>query len=274
MYRAYRQLAKQFTSIVLPKKETEDDEEIDGDCEFDDSTRSVVKKVWVEVAKQCHDRENSLSSGDGSSVDKEMLDWNTIRVFVSSTFTDFFNEREVLVKKVFPELREWCNDRGLKLLECDLRWGIPKDTSTADTILVCLDEIDRCRVINKGQPFFINLVGERYGWMPSVNETPDEAKEKYSWIEDTSITFMEIMLGAFRDNNPNAAFFMREGTLLNDIPESFQSRFKDNELLARLHLQTMKKKIVKRFPDQVLATAASSNKFPVLQVENRLSFQN
>ena len=49
-----------------------------------------------------------------------------IRVFVSSTFTDFFSERESLVKKVFPKLREWCYDRNLDLIECDLRWGVPK----------------------------------------------------------------------------------------------------------------------------------------------------
>jgi len=31
--------------------------------------------------------------------------WNEVRVFVSSTFTDFFAEREILVKHVFPRLR-------------------------------------------------------------------------------------------------------------------------------------------------------------------------
>ena len=48
--------------------------------------------------------------------------WQTIRIFVSSTFRDFNAEREILVKKVFPDLRIWCQSRRLNLVECDLRW--------------------------------------------------------------------------------------------------------------------------------------------------------
>jgi nephrocystin-3 len=63
--------------------------------------------------------------------------------------------------KVFPELREWCFERNLDLIECDLRWGVPKDTPSESTILTCLHEIDRCHLEN-GQPFFIGLLGEKY----------------------------------------------------------------------------------------------------------------
>ena len=48
--------------------------------------------------------------------------WKTIRIFVSSTFKDFHEKREVLVKEVFPDLRLWCEQRKLRLVECDLRW--------------------------------------------------------------------------------------------------------------------------------------------------------
>ena len=48
--------------------------------------------------------------------------WKTIRIFVSSTFKDFHEEREVLVKEVFPDLRLWCEQRKLRLVEYDLRW--------------------------------------------------------------------------------------------------------------------------------------------------------
>ena len=34
-----------------------------------------------------------------------------IRVFLSSTFKDFAEERDLLVKKVFPELRRLCRQR-------------------------------------------------------------------------------------------------------------------------------------------------------------------
>ncbi|KAK2172235.1 hypothetical protein NP493_979g00022 [Ridgeia piscesae] len=82
--------------------------------------------------------------------------WKTIRIFVSSTFKDFHQEREILVKKVFPNLRTWCEPRRLYLVECDLRWGVPKDYSEEFTLRTCLGEIDRCREDNV-MPFFLNM---------------------------------------------------------------------------------------------------------------------
>jgi hypothetical protein len=35
----------------------------------------------------------------------------TIHVFLSSAFRDFFEERDLLVRKVFPELRRKCRER-------------------------------------------------------------------------------------------------------------------------------------------------------------------
>lgn len=32
-------------------------------------------------------------------------------------------ERDYLVKRVFPQLREWCEERKLRLVDIDLRWG-------------------------------------------------------------------------------------------------------------------------------------------------------
>ena len=50
--------------------------------------------------------------------------WNTIRIFISSTFRDMHAERDHLVKVGFPELRERCAKRHLHLIDVDLRWGI------------------------------------------------------------------------------------------------------------------------------------------------------
>ncbi|TFH54346.1 MAG: DUF4062 domain-containing protein [Methanothrix sp.] len=47
--------------------------------------------------------------------------WNTIRIFISSTFRDMHAERDYLVKVVFPELRERCAKRHLNLIDVDLR---------------------------------------------------------------------------------------------------------------------------------------------------------
>ncbi|KAH9492087.1 hypothetical protein Btru_029459 [Bulinus truncatus] len=239
-----------LTTLEETKKISPGIYDIDGDSDFEESVKNEVKKVWLTVEEQCQGAVAEKNKSDIDNSSQSELDWNIVRIFVSSTFTDFFNEREVLVKKVFPELREWCQGHGLKLVECDLRWGIPKDTSTAETVLVCLDEIERCRKTNKNQPFFINLVGERYGWIPTVQETPEEARETYQWVEGASITFMEILHGAYRSANPNAAFFIRNNSICDEIPEAHLSRFIDSEPVAKCHLKMLKSKLRSKFPNQ------------------------
>ena len=50
----------------------------------------------------------------------------------------------------------------LYLVECDLRWGVPKDSTTTEAIVTCLEELDKCIEENNGEPFFLNMIGERY----------------------------------------------------------------------------------------------------------------
>ena len=64
--------------------------------------------------------------------------------------------------QVFPELREWLEPKCMSLVECDLRWGVPRESTTNQTIVTCLEEIERCNHDNDGQPFFLNLTGERW----------------------------------------------------------------------------------------------------------------
>ena len=66
-----------------------------------------------------------------------------MRLFISSTFRDMHSEREHLIRVIIPVLRQWCEERKLHLIECDLRWGVPKDADTRETLLTCLSEIDR-----------------------------------------------------------------------------------------------------------------------------------
>ena len=51
------------------------------------------------------------------------MQWKTVRIFISSTFNDMHAERDYLVKSVFPELSVWCEERKLRLVDIDLRWG-------------------------------------------------------------------------------------------------------------------------------------------------------
>ncbi|XP_062615588.1 TPR repeat-containing protein DDB_G0287407-like [Saccostrea cucullata] len=211
--------------------------------------KEIVDACWKLVEEQC--KNNEKVRARNSSEEGAEGPWRIVRVFVSSTFTDFFCEREVLVKKVFPELREWCEERNIRLVECDLRWGVPKDTDSEETIQCCLEELDWCHAETNGCPFFINLLGERYGWIPEGKDLSNDLKDLYMWVPNTSITFMEILHGAYRSCNPNAVFFFRNSDVINDIPEDFRKRFVDKEILNKCHLKELKKQLKIKFPNQV-----------------------
>ena len=85
----------------------------------------------------------------------------TARVFLSSTFRDSGEERDLLVRKVFPALRARLQDRFVALVDVDLRRGITAEQAERGEVPpICLAEIDRSR------PFFLGLLGKRCGWVP------------------------------------------------------------------------------------------------------------
>jgi WD40 repeat protein len=91
----------------------------------------------------------------------------SVRVFVSSTFLDMHAERDYLNRIVFPELRSRCAKRGADFVGVDLRWGLTEaDTQQRGALDACLNEIERCR------PFFVSLLGDRYGWVPPPERIP------------------------------------------------------------------------------------------------------
>jgi hypothetical protein len=100
-----------------------------------------------------------------------------VRVFISSTFQDMRQEREVLVKHVVPQLREVCERRRVSFAEVDLRWGVTDEQKARGLALsVCLAEIRDCR------PFFIGILGERYGWVPASLDPPTLEEDTRSHI--------------------------------------------------------------------------------------------
>ena len=80
-----------------------------------------------------------------------------VRIFLSSTFRDFGEERDLLVRQLFPTLRARLQSRFVDLIDVDLRWGITaEEAERGDVLPICLSEIDRAR------PFFIGFLEEYY----------------------------------------------------------------------------------------------------------------
>jgi len=142
--------------------------------------------------------------GDGEN------DARSVRVFVSSTFLDMQSERNELVTKTFPALRAKYRARGVEVFEVDLRWGITRaQQERGETLPTLLAEIDRCR------PYFIGLLGDRYGWVPPAAALTDKLKAAYPVLADAqgaSVTAMEILHGVLSnpDSTARACFFERD----------------------------------------------------------------
>ena len=135
----------------------------------------------------------------------------TVRIFLSSTFRDFALERDLLVRKIFPELRRKCRERQVTLVDVDLRWGITEQEAQQGKVLpICLAEIDRAR------PYFIGFLGERYGWVPQETQYDLSLLVEQPWLEEhrggKSVTELEILHGVL--NNPKMAgrafFYFRD----------------------------------------------------------------
>ena len=96
----------------------------------------------------------------------------TIRLFVSSTFSDFKAERDALQREVFPRLRELCQSKGLRFQPIDLRWGISEEAGRDNqTMRICLRELECCQR-DRPKPNFLILLGDRYGWRPLPETIP------------------------------------------------------------------------------------------------------
>jgi len=94
-----------------------------------------------------------------------MKNSKTFRLFISSTFNDFREERKVLQTKVFPIIKQYCSEKGYRFQPIDLRWGINNEAQLDQkTLELCLEEVKTCK--SYPHPNFLVMLGDRYGWIP------------------------------------------------------------------------------------------------------------
>ena len=163
-----------------------------------------------------------------------------IRLFVSSTFRDMEAERDHLVTVVLPELRERLQPLGLDFYDIDLRWGVPEHDAngeSANSWAYCK------RWIEQAQPFFLCMLGERYGWVPPAGEieTPED-RQRY---EGQSITAMEIRYAVLDGKlEPRRSFFYLRDTKAPPPPQTPEEVYHDFvDPQYRLQLEHIKQEI-------------------------------
>ena len=167
--------------------------------------------------------------------------WRDVTVFISSTFRDMHAERDYLVKEIFPELSDWCAARQLRLTDIDLRWGVTAEDARARSVVAaCLHNIDDCR------PFFLCLIGQRRGWVPTKEEIAAATYEEYPTLSRRvgrmSITEMEIEhallaplhrivngLGTIPEIAQRSLFCLRNEGCVKNLPQDARAVYYDDD---------------------------------------------
>ncbi len=141
-----------------------------------------------------------------------LIDNRQIRVFISSTFQDMQDERDYLMKRTFPMLRKLAAERDVTLTELDLRWGITEEEAkTGKVVEICLREIEN------SIPFFIGIIGNRYGWVPEKKDIGENVTDRFEDVTNylerhLSVTEMEMQFGVLqRKEDMHAYFYIKEG---------------------------------------------------------------
>lgn len=134
-----------------------------------------------------------------------------IQFFISSTFKDMMQERDLVRKKVYPNIKEAVHLFGETAYFCDLRWGVDtrdmsNKASSYHVINTCLNEIDKSE-------YMLVFLGSRYGWQPDETLIRSIANERKLLLEDfnISVTALEIEYGALNDEDDlkRSVFYFR-----------------------------------------------------------------
>lgn len=174
------------------------------------------------------------------------MNTRTVRIFISSTFRDMHAERDLLVREVFPELRRRCRPLNIDVVDVDLRWGVSEAEAEGNHALeVCLEEI------RNSHPFFVGLLGQRYGWVPPG--------------EEHSITALEIINGVLapRDGAGNllgseeqerirarSFFYFRDPESIAEVPAPYNRDVRSESAESAGKLEELKAEIRRHYKDQ------------------------
>ena len=178
-------------------------------------------------------------------------------------------ERDYLQNIVFPELAERLRARHHHLEPIDLRWGVRTvavdDEHEKELLIltVCLDEVERSR------PFFIGLLGDRYGWVPPEARLRTAAEERGFQLDVSgkSVTALEIEFGVL--GNPTQKrqcfFYLRDPLPYDHMERETAALFSESHSTepgaerAMQRLVRLKERLKQEFPDRVRHYAAKWN---------------
>lgn len=171
------------------------------------------------------------------------LNSRNVRIFVSSTFKDMDFERDLLRTIVSQRLNDYFSPSGINVEFVDLRYGV-NTSSEADRhqrdlqiFNFCMNEIGDC------SPFFIALIGHRYGWIPEMM-TKGQFEEIAALrgedlpiaTDNLSITVMECLYGPLGKGHEKdgALLYLRKPDSYENLSDAERTDFIDSDKGGRL----------------------------------------
>jgi len=163
-------------------------------------------------------------------------DIQTLRLYLASVPGEMDGERAVIEGLVLPELRARAETMGLAIELVDPTKAKGEEWDLAQRFR----EIDSCR------PFFLALLGERYGDPPRAVSL--DLVAAYPWLAEDpgrSVLELEILHAALRDpgNAGGAFFYCRDSRFPAMVPDLQRSRFLAESERAAARLASLKERI-------------------------------
>ena len=182
--------------------------------------------------------------------------WRRYNIFLSSTFKDMDFERDIIKFRVIPALNRRFRDRRVELQAIDLRLGVnTSDMSEAESERKVLSVCTSC--IDSARPFFIGLIGKRYGWIPPMERwqefTSRLSAEEQALLAGTagcSVTEMEIVYGALSQESfdtSHVLFYLRDDSSYEGLPKDLLPAFCDSDPELLRKLDALKDKVRRLF---------------------------
>lgn len=128
-----------------------------------------------------------LLSGHVRIEDIDEIPARTVRVFLNSAGVDSVTERNAIVEKVYPQLRDHCRQKhGVEFQLVDLDWGADPNGVNLDQSFYDfrLRELRRCQILTAG-PSFLAFIGQKYGKTCLQSSIPaDEFELLRMWLHN------------------------------------------------------------------------------------------
>lgn len=179
--------------------------------------------------------------------------YRLVRIFVSSTFKDMDFERDYLKNILIPKLNEEMRQHDILVEICDLRTGLTKMFTSEQE----QDEyiLQSCfSAIKSTYPYFIALIGDRYGWIPhqqsinNLNQVFQDFEVDASSVTRKSVTELEIILGCLNKANSNRSIIcFRSDKSYEKMPKNIRKKYVEKKKKYRNHLAELKKSIKTKF---------------------------